>query len=378
MSELRASIVTTYSIATLTFINSMVMVNIYGLDVRGELAAYTLYAALFAGLGTAFYEGGSQSGSARTLSVGWLAVGLGIAILLLELFVRSQALSISLVLGALVMIEFATGVTIIRLITHSIRFYNIVRLSHPLMFLVLNLAFTKITFSFNTLFISYLAAAAGSLSLAVYLHRCSRTVGFDAIELTGLGEETTQSPTPGSILHISRPIFQQVDKVLLERLLSPAAFGAYVTITSLVNLGGPVLNAIQQLSFHRVIGFMSTAGFARIWAISLMLGVVLCPVIDYLFFGQRLKDYLIFIPLIALLSFCANLSKHAENKLIHQGNAEVLMALKIALLIGVTIAYYYYEAAMLKVVSVLLILYALYALVAVRTAAGANLSGVKI
>ena len=332
-STLSQVVVVTYLIAVIALINSIVMVNHYGLSDRGSFAAYILYATLVGGLAVAFYEGSLFSGSI-SLRVLWSIPLISFFVLyIVESLIRDSDTSQIIALSFIMLVELGNGLIVLHLLRTNTLAYNLCRASHPVFFVCLNIMFFETKSQLNPLVVNYFLAniltlVTGILLLFKLRDRESKR-RLDYVEKNNV---ESRVPGVGSFLYLARPAIMNLDKIMLERVLGSASFGGYVTISSILNIGSPVLNAIQQLGFHKMIPFFKSKNFIKVWFFSMGFGVTAIIIFDVLFYGLRLKPFYYFLPLLILFSCAHHLTKHAENILIHSGRTVGIAVAKTLLL----------------------------------------------
>ena len=332
-SPLSQVVIVTYLIAVIALINSIVMVNNYGLSDRGSFAAFILYATLVGGLAVAFYEGSLFSGSV-SLRVLWSIPLVSFFILyIVESSIRDSDKSEIIALSFIMLVELGNGLMVLHLLRSNTLAYNLCRASHPAFFLCLNIMFFETKSQLNPLVVNYFLANILTLVTGILL--LFKLRGRWPQHRPGYVEKNnveSRVPGVGSFLYLARPAIMNLDKIMLERVLGSASFGAYVTISSIINIGSPVLNAIQQLGFHKIIPFFKSKNFIKVWFFSMGFGVAAVIIFDVLFYGLRLKPFYYFLPLLILFSCAHHLTKYAENILIHSRKTLAIAVAKTLLL----------------------------------------------
>jgi hypothetical protein len=241
-----STIFVTYVIMLISLLNSVIMVNFYGLSLRGELALFILLPSIIAGSAAAFceeqYALSRMNGRYHTL----LFLIFFIIFIILVIFSERDFRSL-IIIYILINIEYAVASLLIIFLKYDLFYYNLIRFLHPTIFILLNFYPSGISsIAGNPLVFNYTFSGFIVLLFAVI------ALYWKNLKILNDENKSTKPKITKNVLfnsfYITRPATSSIDKILLSSLLPSDGFGAYVTLSNIFSLSNPLLNTILQLS----------------------------------------------------------------------------------------------------------------------------------
>lgn len=296
-----------YLVASIALINSVLMVRKYGLEERGGFAIDLLFVSMVGGVCAAYYEGARPGQNFSAVNRLFLVLIATLVFFGVGKVFNSFSGYFGFYVFALVL-QVYIAFYIVDLLYVSVLIVSFVKCFQALLLLIFNFLnvanFFGIDQFIGELFFNFVAANFCTLWLVL-------VVGFVFGYARGAPNKIHAKSV--GLMFMTRPVFTGADKFVLSTLLDEAALGAYVTISNVIGIGSPVVNAVVQLSYHGVIKRINFKKFLTGLVASLMSGVLLVPVLDYLFYEETLSSYYYLSLLGAGVLFCLQLIKYIEN-----------------------------------------------------------------
>lgn len=295
MKELVSTSSTTYLIGLITLGQSILVINYFGLSARGGFVGTILVSTIVSGFGTAMYEGAVPylNGRRRNAALIVVAVLAASATGIFETVRGTSPDTIWLIVVNTALVCIA-AVKIFGTISISVTRHNWLRLANYVGTLTAHIAIMALYYQPNGMPIS--SDEGASLLLAAWT--TSNVFIVVIVFLSTISEELVdQLPSKGDkvitsgILFSVRPFFSNLDRVLIERFSSNETLGAYVTIMSTLSIGGPLINAVLQLGHHTQRHKFTVGDIIKKSVLAILVSVALFPVLDSVFFGQKLLPY---------------------------------------------------------------------------------------
>lgn len=338
-SELISTSLTTYLIGLITLVQSVLVVNFFGLEVRGYYVETILLCTIISGVFTAIYEGAVPylpPVQRRIILVVLMSLAAGVVAIAEFMTETEQAIVILITINAVLIVYEASQ--ILATISVSIPQHNFLRLVNYVGSLVIHASIIGFLFFSQD---SIVEARTGALWL-IGAWTATNVLTSSVAFILSLKQKTVVN-VPGSTQHIFtsgvlfsiRPYFANLDKLLVARLFSHEILGAYTTTLSVMSLGGPIINALIQLSHHTERHAVTISSVAKKVGAALGVSLLLLPAFDFVLFAGKLHGYWYLAPFAGAAVFVLAIMKAAENiSLKLDRNHGLLAIIKILALVG--------------------------------------------
>lgn len=329
-SELISTSVTTYIIGLSTLARSVILVNFFGLEVRGLFISTVLSCTIWTGILASIYEGVVPylSPRHRRASLVFLSALAAGVMAVIEISTGSDKSLVVLIAFNAVLIVYAAA-QITATISTSITRYNLLRFAnyggslaiHVMIVIFLAMSNQSTIESENG---AELLVAAWTIS-NITIATVAFVLSLKKYKVTNVPGSSRHIVSSGILFSI-RSYLANLDKILVEKFLSTEALGAYATIMSIMSLGGPIINALLQLSHHTERHIVTMSGVSKTIGASLLVSLLLLPIIDTFLFASKLRDFWYLALLAAIILFFLAVMRAGENISLKKNRGHVFLA----------------------------------------------------